>query len=52
MAIHHIDNLDAKLNTYIGLIASDRDKNSEWTRFNHLLGTKVFKTDVLGDVQK
>ncbi len=48
VAIHHIDNLDAKLNTYVGLIESDRDKNSSWTNYNHLLGTKVFKTDILG----
>ncbi|NOX58034.1 MAG: HD domain-containing protein [Planctomycetes bacterium] len=48
VAIHHIDNLDAKLNTYIGLIKSDRDKNSKWTNYNHLLGTKVYKADVLG----
>lgn len=47
VAIHHIDNLDAKLNTYVGLIESDRDKGNSWTRFNHLLGTKVYKISVL-----
>lgn len=48
VAIHHIDNLDAKLNTYIGLIRCDRDPLSRWTNYNHLLGTKVYKEDVMG----
>lgn len=48
VAIHHIDNLDAKLNTYIGLIKNDRDPQSTWTNYNHLLGTKVYKVDVMG----
>jgi 3'-5' exoribonuclease len=48
VAIHHIDNLDAKLNTYLGLIKNDRDAKSRWTNYNHLLGTKVFKDDVMG----
>ncbi|HRX86986.1 MAG TPA: HD domain-containing protein, partial [Phycisphaerae bacterium] len=48
VAIHHIDNLDAKLNTYIGLIRNDRDPGSPWTNYNHLLGTKIYKEDVLG----
>ncbi len=43
VAIHHLDNLDAKLNTYLGLIKSDRDAKSAWTNYNHLLGTKVYK---------
>jgi len=48
VAIHHIDNLDAKLNTYTRLIANDRDTQSTWTNYNHLLGTKVYKEDVMG----
>jgi 3'-5' exoribonuclease len=48
VAIHHLDNLDAKLNTYTGLIASDRDTKSTWTNYNHLLGTKVYKVNVAG----
>lgn len=48
VAIHHLDNLDAKLNTYIGLIRNDRDPGSPWTNYNHLLGTKIYKEDVLG----
>ena len=47
IAIHHLDNLDAKLNTYIRLIESDRDAKSAWTNYNHLIGTKVYKEDVL-----
>jgi 3'-5' exoribonuclease len=48
VAIHHIDNLDAKLNTYLRLIENDRDTLSAWTNYNHLLGTKVYKEDVMG----
>ncbi len=47
VAIHHLDNLDAKLNTYIKEIANDRDPKSSWTNYNHLLGTKVYKEDVM-----
>ncbi len=48
VAIHHMDNLDAKLNTYLKAINTDRDAKSSWTNYNHLLGTKVYKDDVLG----
>lgn len=47
VAIHHLDNLDAKLNTYINFIASDRDPKSSWTNYHPLIGTKVYKEDVL-----
>lgn len=46
VAIHHLDNLDAKLNTYLSMIAKDRDPKSTWTNYNHLIGTKVYKDDV------
>ena len=43
VAVHYLDNLDAKLHTYLGLIKSDRDEKSTWTNYHHLLGTKVYK---------
>lgn len=49
IAMHHIDNLDAKLNQYLGLIDGDRDPESDWTNYEHSLGTKIYKRDVLGD---
>lgn len=48
IAIHHLDNLDAKLNTYLGLIKSDPDAKSHWTKYEHSLGTKIFKPDIAG----
>jgi 3'-5' exoribonuclease len=47
IAIHYIDNLDAKLNTYVNAIKTDRDEDSPWTNYYNSLGTKVFKQDVL-----
>ncbi len=43
VAVHYIDNLDAKLGSYFDAIKADRDEKSVWTNYNHLLGTKVYK---------
>ena len=43
VAVHYLDNMDAKLETYVRLIQNDRDEKSTWTNYNPLLGTKVFK---------
>jgi len=48
IAIHHLDNLDAKLNLYLNKIASDPDEASDWTAYQASLGTKIFKKDVMG----
>ncbi len=48
IAIHHLDNLDAKLNLYLNKIASDPDAASDWTAYQNSLGTKIFKKDVMG----
>jgi 3'-5' exoribonuclease len=48
IAIHHLDNLDAKLNLYLNKIASDPDEASDWTAYQNSLGTKIFKKDVMG----
>lgn len=47
-AIHHLDNLDAKINMFLGEIENDRDPASRWTNYNKALETKVFKPDILG----
>ena len=45
VAIHHLDNLDAKINMFITEI--DRDKSSEnWTNYHRALETKLFKPNV------
>ena len=48
VAIHHLDNLDAKLNMYFNKMNADPDPASDWTQYVHGLGTKLFKKDVLG----
>lgn len=41
--IHHLDNLDAKVNIYLDKIASDPGQESDWTGYVPQLGTKIFK---------
>lgn len=48
IAVHYIDNLDAKLSMFFAEIENDRDQASRWTNFNRALETKVFKPDVMG----
>lgn len=48
IAVHYIDNLDAKLSMFFAEIENDRDPHSRWTNFNRALETKVFKPDVMG----
>ena len=48
VAIHHLDNLDAKVHMFLAEIENDRDPASHWTNFNKALETKVFKPDVMG----
>ena len=48
IAIHHLDNLDAKVNQFLAEIENDRDPASHWTNYNRALETKVFKPDVMG----
>lgn len=47
-AIHHLDNLDAKVNMFLAEIENDRDPASRWTNYNKALETKVFKPDIMG----
>jgi len=46
--IHHLDNLDAKVNQFLNEIDKSRDRGSAWTNYNRALETKVYKTDVMG----
>jgi 3'-5' exoribonuclease len=41
--IHHLDNMDAKVNTYLGTAEKNRT-DSQWTERHFLLGTQVRKT--------
>lgn len=43
LALHHIDDLDAKMNMATEFIRADRNNDSDWTSFHTLLGRKLFK---------
>ncbi len=43
VALHHIDNLDAKIHTYVREIKDDRQGPSAWTPYNHSSGRRIFK---------
>ncbi len=43
IALHHIDDMDAKLNAATEFIRVDRNSDSDWTSFSPLLGRKLFK---------
>lgn len=48
VAVHYLDNLDAKIHQFINAIESDRDPDSRWTEYQKSLETKVYKPDVMG----
>lgn len=48
VAVHHLDNLDAKLNMYLARIEADPDPASDWTEYVRGLDVKIFKKDVMG----
>ncbi len=43
--LHHLDNLDAKVNEFSTLIAADPNMESRWTPYNTNLARKIFKGD-------
>jgi 3'-5' exoribonuclease len=46
IAVHYLDNLDAKIYQYLRAIASDNDEESRWTEYVRTLETKVYKRGV------
>jgi len=48
VAIHYLDNLDAKINLFFQAIDADRDPDSRWTEYQRAIETKIYKPDVLG----
>ncbi len=48
IAVHYLDNLDAKLNMFLTRIEGDPDPASDWTEFVRALDVKIFKKDVMG----
>ena len=43
VALHHLDNIDAKLHSFDQLIRDDPNVESGWTNFHHNLGRKLYK---------
>lgn len=43
VALHHLDNLDAKIHAFEQLIRDDPNVESGWTTFNQALGRKLYK---------
>ena len=43
IALHHLDNLDAKLNSVRQLIDEDVNKSSPWTVYHPNIGRKLYK---------
>jgi 3'-5' exoribonuclease len=43
IALHHLDNLDAKIHTFSREIRDDPSKESSWTPFQQSLGRRLFK---------
>ena len=43
MALHHLDNLDAKLHSFEQLMRDDPNVDSGWTNYHASLGRKLFK---------
>jgi 3'-5' exoribonuclease len=48
VAVHYLDNLDAKLHMYLTRIKTDNDPASDWTEYVRSLDVKIFKKDVMG----
>ena len=47
IAVHHLDNLDAKLNMALSAIAGAKDAESDWTQYVRPLETRIYKKDIM-----
>lgn len=52
VAVHYLDNIDAKLNMCLAEIRDAKNPESEWTEFSRALGTRVYKKDVMSIREK
>jgi 3'-5' exoribonuclease len=46
VAIHHLDNLDAKVNAFARAIKEDANAQSKWTNYDPKLERKLYKGDL------
>ncbi len=44
--IHHLDNIDAKMNSMFRQIREDKDDKSDWTQYIRSINTRIYKRDV------
>jgi 3'-5' exoribonuclease len=49
IVIHHLDNIDARLNMVFNAIDEDKDPASDWTEWVRALESRVFKKNVIAD---
>ena len=49
IALHYLDNLDAKIHTFSREIRDDPSRESSWTPFQQSLGRRLFKGNALAD---
>jgi 3'-5' exoribonuclease len=52
IALHHLDNLDAKLHTFTRDIREDANPSSAWTPFNQSLNRRLFKGGKGADIEE
>ncbi|MFQ5957141.1 MAG: 3'-5' exoribonuclease YhaM family protein [Candidatus Brocadiales bacterium] len=43
LAVHYLDNLDAKLQGFSRIVSEDKDPDSSWTGFHKMFGTMLYK---------
>jgi 3'-5' exoribonuclease len=43
LALHYLDNIDAKMHAFNKAILSDKDPSDNWTNYNRMLERKLFK---------
>jgi 3'-5' exoribonuclease len=48
IALHHLDNLDAKINSFTREIREDRNSASAWTPYNQALQRRLYKGSIDG----
>lgn len=48
IAVHYLDNLDAKVTMFLAEIENDADPVGRWTNYNKALETKIYKPDATG----
>jgi len=45
LLLHHLDDLDAKVNSFLAWIEKEKDDSSRWTSFHRLLDRFIFKPE-------